>query len=106
MHNILKTFSEYIQAHICLHLNRELSKNCSVLEDASVCRYCSKCFFLLMYANKFDIFSLVTLRALAFFFKSTHVPRGGTLIHILDHNKTIEMHYKRFIFIIITELSR
>ena len=86
MNNILKTFSEYIQVDICLHLNRELFKNCSVFEDASVGRYCSKCFFLLTYANKFDIFSLVTLRALAFLFKSTHVSPGDTLIHQDNHS--------------------
>ena len=69
MNNILKTFSEYIQADICLHLNRELLKNCSVFEDASVGRYCSKCFFFLMYANKFDIFSLVTCSSFSISFQ-------------------------------------
>ena len=86
MNNILKTFSEYIQADICLNLNRGLLKNCSICEDASEGRYCSKCFFLLTYPNKFDIFALVTLRALAFLFKSTHVPPGDKLIHQGNHS--------------------
>lgn len=59
MNSILKTFPECIQADICLHLNRELLKNCQVFQDASE----------------------VTLRALALLFKSTHVPPGDTLIH-------------------------
>ena len=86
MNNVLKTFSKFIQADICLHLNRELLKNYSVFEDASVGRYSSKCCFLLMFANKFDIFSLVTLQALAFLFKSTHVPPGDKLIHQGNHS--------------------
>ena len=59
MTNILKTFPECIQADICLHLNRELLKNCSIFQYASE----------------------VTLRALALLFRSTHVPPGDTLIH-------------------------
>jgi hypothetical protein len=78
MNSILKTFPECIQADICLHLNRELLKNCPVFEDASEGktikfrknRKLLSCFFF-----------QVTLRALALLFKSTHVPPGDTLIH-------------------------
>ena len=35
MSTILKTFPECIQADICLHLNRELLKNCPVFANAS-----------------------------------------------------------------------
>ena len=86
MNSILKTFPECIQADICLHLNRELLKNCSVFEDASEGRYCYKYFFRLIHANKFDIAFLVALRALALLFKSTHVPPGDTLIHQGNHS--------------------
>ena len=86
MNSILKTFPECIQADICLHLNRELLKNCSVFEGASEGRYCSKRFFLLIYANEFDIAFLLALRVLAFLFKSTHVPPGDTLIRQVDHS--------------------
>jgi hypothetical protein len=34
MNMILKTFPECIQADICLHLNRELLKNCSIFQNA------------------------------------------------------------------------
>ena len=50
MSSMLKTFPECIQADICLHLNGELLKNCSVSEDASEGRYYYRCFFLLIYA--------------------------------------------------------
>ena len=86
MNSTLKTFPQCIQVDICLHLNRELLKNCSVFENASEGRYCSKCFFLLIYANKFDISSLVTLRALALLFMSIYVPPGYTLIHQGNHS--------------------
>ncbi|CAF1395631.1 unnamed protein product [Rotaria magnacalcarata] len=75
MNSVLKTFPECIQADICLHLNRELLKNCAVFEHAS------EGIHAYIRINDRLLFFLVTLRALALLFKSTHVPPGDTLIH-------------------------
>lgn len=36
MNNVLKGFPEFLQADICLHLNRNLLQNCPAFRDASV----------------------------------------------------------------------
>ena len=76
MSTILKTFPECIQADICLHLNRELLKNCPVFANASEGRP------NVVGGHVHLVFArVVTLRALALLFKSTHVPPGDALIH-------------------------
>ncbi|XP_065206495.1 potassium voltage-gated channel subfamily H member 2 isoform X2 [Planococcus citri] len=59
MNSVLKAFPECLQADICLHLNRNLLKNCSAFNGAS-----PGC-----------------LRALSLKFKTTHAPPGDTLVH-------------------------
>ncbi|XP_050535811.1 potassium voltage-gated channel subfamily H member 2 isoform X3 [Daktulosphaira vitifoliae] len=59
MNSVLKGFPECLQADICLHLNRNLLKNCSAFNGAS-----PGC-----------------LRALSLKFRTTHAPPGDTLVH-------------------------
>uniref|UniRef100_A0A1I8H2N4 Cyclic nucleotide-binding domain-containing protein n=1 Tax=Macrostomum lignano TaxID=282301 RepID=A0A1I8H2N4_9PLAT len=59
MNLVLKGFPECLQADICLHLNRNLLKNCPAFREAS-----PGC-----------------LRTLSLKFKSTHVPPGDILVH-------------------------
>ncbi|KAH9529763.1 Potassium voltage-gated channel sub H member 7 [Dermatophagoides farinae] len=59
MNMVLKGFPEFLQADICLHLNRNLLQNCAAFKDAS-----QGC-----------------LRAFSMRFKTTHAPPGDTLVH-------------------------
>uniref|UniRef100_A0A1I8HM99 Cyclic nucleotide-binding domain-containing protein n=1 Tax=Macrostomum lignano TaxID=282301 RepID=A0A1I8HM99_9PLAT len=59
MNLVLKGFPECLQADICLHLNRNLLRNCPAFREAS-----PGC-----------------LRTLSLKFKSTHVPPGDILVH-------------------------
>ncbi|PAA78002.1 hypothetical protein BOX15_Mlig029388g1 [Macrostomum lignano] len=59
MNLVLKGFPECLQADICLHLNRNLLRNCPAFKEAS-----PGC-----------------LRTLSMKFKSTHVPPGDILVH-------------------------
>ena len=59
MNSVLKGFPEYLQADICLHLNRNLLNNCAAFSGAS-----PGC-----------------LRSLSLKFKTTHAPPGDTLVH-------------------------
>ncbi|XP_015602633.1 potassium voltage-gated channel subfamily H member 2 isoform X4 [Cephus cinctus] len=59
MNSVLKGFPECLQADICLHLNRNLLKNCTAFHGVS-----PGC-----------------LRVLSLKFKTTHAPPGDTLVH-------------------------
>ena len=62
MNNVLRGFPDFLQADICLHLNRTLLTNSEAFKNAS-----QGC-----------------LRTLSMKFKSTHAPPGDTLVHKSD----------------------